>query len=379
MMHSPAHSPRQSLREAAAQAPLLAPARWRWLALGGALLWLYAAWAPWLIWGGQGPAPGELPTYTSPVGFPDITATHGIAPYLNPVLWGLLTPLGLLISPWLWSRRFRVVAAGAFAAWVVVTTLQVGLALAAVGLLATVERFSFLPPNGVGISLDFGVGLAVVAPALAWPAAVGVVRHAVEQIRTLEWRRVLEGGRRLTAAQNAPLEVHARVGLATGGAGIITVGVLIWAVSDLFMPWALEPCPDQLIVTCTGLPASQAMEIAALPARAYVDPQVFRYALPVLLAGGALMAIYVARRLQVNFRSCAWIATWLLVASAAVALGLIGTQQIVARGGIDGLKHLMPYPAGWVAVLGLGLGWLGLIPLVMVAFQEWRAQTHAPN
>ena len=92
-------------------------ARARWLALGGALLWLYASWAPWaIIIPHRALVPPE--PYVSPAGLP----AFGVIA-VDPTVLGIVSSVGLLLCPWLWSRRFRVVAAAIYLGWVVASSI----------------------------------------------------------------------------------------------------------------------------------------------------------------------------------------------------------------------------------------------------------------
>ncbi len=346
--------------------------RARWLALCGAVLWLCAAWAPWAIFIRQGPIAVPEP-YIGPAAFGALTPARALAPMLQPVLWGIITPLGLLICPWLWSRRFRVVAVWAYATWTALITLGTLLALAALGALIARSRFTLMPYQGAGIALDFGLPLALGTLALCWLAVRSLVPAARDFVRRDGWRRTLRGGQRLRAGYDAPAALHARAGLSAGGAGTITAGVLIWALAYLFMPWVLAPCAQTGVISgCLGVSGSGAMEVAAASATAWVDPRIFVYAMPILLVGSAVMTVYAVQRLQVNARLCIWLALWLALASATVALGLAGAAEVVARGGVGGMAHVTEVPAGPIAGLGVALGWLGLIPLVIAVYSERR-------
>jgi hypothetical protein len=351
--------------------------RSRWLALGGALLWLYAAWAPWGLL--VRPATGLARLYP-----PMLAAYAGAGPFtplLRPLLWQLLTPAGLLIAPWLWSHRFRVAASGAYALWAAVTILT--------GLVAAVVLFS-IPIGGTPIRLTapastgpssfaptLGLVVAVAALALIGLAAVRVVLYAREQVRQQGWRHAFQGGRRLAAQPGDPPEVHARAGLISGGVGAITAGVLIWALAFLFLPWVLFPCnTSQLGATCRGLSGREVMWLGAQPAAGFLDPEVFRSAVPVLLLVGGALTLYAAWRLPVNARLCWWLAGWLLAASGGVALGLAGTMQAV-QGNTSTGANLGTYPAGLIAAVGLALGWLGLIPLALAVYSGRKEQAGA--
>jgi hypothetical protein len=352
-----------------------AMAQARWLGLGGAVLWLYAAWAPWAIVILHRTLVAPEP-YISPAGLSQL----GLVPFaLSPVLLGIITPLGLLLCPWLWSRRFRVPATGAFMVWVALMSLVTLITLIGLGFALTPLPFSLLPPTGAGLSLDFGLLLALAVLALLWIAAIRLWRAAADQVRRVGLRRALQGERRERAPQDAPAAVFARVGLITGGAGSVTAGVVIWALSYFFMPWVLgEPCPENLIVVgCSGLSAADTTALAATPAGAFLDPRIFLYAFPILLGTSALMTIYAVQRLPINVPLCLWLACWLALVSATVALGWIGRTHLGTLSGVTASPAISITPAGAVAALGAGVGWLGFIPLLLAALSARREQAKA--
>jgi hypothetical protein len=338
-------------------------ARARWLALGGALLWLYASWAPWAIVIPHRALVAPEP-YVSPAGLP---AFGSIA--IDPTVLGIVSSIGLLLCPWLWSRRYRVVAGALYLMWAALASLTAVITLVGFAQVATTLPLSLTAPVGAGIAPDFGLIVVLGALALVWYAGLGLWRAALAQVRRVGLRATLRGERRERPTRDAPAEVFARTGLMGGGAGSVAAGVLIWALGYYLMPWVVgASCPETTIVVgCSGLSASDAVALAAAPAGAVLDPRVFLYAVPVVLAICGLLMIYAVRRLLINAVLCVWVGCWAASATLIEVLGWNGRGQAAgASGAIT--------PGGAVAGIGVGIVWLGLVPLVIAAIATWQAR-----
>jgi MFS family permease len=376
----PDSSPRTAAATSATDVRAAARPRWRiamspnGIAAGSALLWLYAAWAPWVVVSGsllqRTPIVVPLP-YADPPALAGLTGAHGLASALQPGTWGALTPLGLLICPWLWWPRARAVAASAFALWVAICTVLATVAAVALLGLLPANRLHLVPPGTDDALLDFGLLLALIALAAAWWASIALLTST---------RRVLrEHGRRAPSPDEHPAgeapRPPERTWMAANGPGIFTGGVVIWAAGYLFMPWALAPCGGAgVFAICSGVSAQGAMEVAAAPAAWLLDPLVFVYAVPVLLIGGTLLAVIGVYRAGLSGRLCVWMALWLALATATVALGLAGTAQVAAHGGSGATSDLSAYPAGVVATLGLVIAWIGEALLGIALYMRFVRQ-----
>ena len=344
--------------------------RARWLALGAGLFWLYAAWSPWALLR----APGASLSTLDLAALGAVSSANPLAVLLRPFWVGVVTPLGLILAPWLWSRRFHVIAGALYVLWAVLTLAQVAAGLIAVGgLVARGVPFALVaPPSGAGLAPDFGLALALAALALVCLAAARLASHTLFVVRRDGWRRAFEGGLRAQPRADAPLAAHARAGLINGGAGTLTAGALIWGLAFVWLPWIVAPC-DRVVSggRCPGVAARDVMDLAARPAVWVLDPAIFRSAIPVLAVVAGLMAIYAAWHLLVDWWLVAWLAAWLALASGLVALGLAGTSLLAHSGG-----DLSAYPAGVIAGFGVAVGWLGILPLLWAAYLNHREGIH---
>jgi hypothetical protein len=344
--------------------------RARWLALGGALLALYAWWAPWAIVIPRRALVAPEP-YVSPAGLPALD-TIAIA----PTVLGIVSSIGLLLCPWLWSRRFGVVAVALYLGWAVANSLTALIALIGFAGVIHALPLSLLAPVGAGIAPDFGFVLALLALALVWVAALGMWRAALARVRQVGLRAALRGERRERATRDAPEEVHARTGLMGGGASTVWAGVLIWALGYYLMPWVVAvSCPDTAVVVgCAGISSGDVVAVAAAPAGAVLDPRFFLYSVPLVLGICGLLMLYAVRRLLINTALCVWVGCWAATASLIVALGWIGRDHVQAQPAAAEAAAHASTPAAAVAAIGVGIVWLGLVPLIIAAVLTWRAR-----
>jgi hypothetical protein len=343
--------------------------RTRWLALAGALIWLYASWAPWAIIIPHRTLEWPEP-YISPAGLGAFTPVA-----VNSTLLGIVSSIGLLLCPWLWSRRFGVIASALYLGWVALASVTAVVTLLGYAQVATTLPLSLFAPVGAGVAPDFGLVLMLIGLALLWVVGLRLWRTARARVREVGMRAAVRGERRERPTHDAPAEVFARTGLMGGGAGAVTAGVLIWALGYYLMPWVVgASCPEQAIVVgCSGLSASDAVAIAAAPAGAVLDPRAFLYAVPVVLGICGLLMIYAVRRLLINTALCVWVGAWAASGSLIVALGWIGRDNPPEGRAILSLPPHAITPAGAVAATGVGIVWLGLVPLVIAAISSWRA------
>jgi hypothetical protein len=360
-------------------------ARWRWLALAGAALGFYAIWAPWALVNTR-----ALVLFSPHANFPNISPSTltgtSYAPgalssaLFNPVFLGWFSALGLLIVPFLWSRRFRPLAAGLFALWLVGVTLVL---LVAAGVIMPLVAGGQALVALDGTTPRVGMLAALLGLVAGWATVVPLVRDALRQVRGQTHEQGITGALprapRREVAEDAPSAVRAHAGLISGGAGTLTAGAVLWGISLLVLPWALGNCPasTQPGSSCAGLSAATAMAVASLPAAAWIDALVFQVGVPVLLVGGALLALAAAWRLSVNRRLCGWLAVWLALASGALALGMAGQAEVLAGTIPVGLTRPTPYSGNVLGEVGLACGWLALVPLIVAVVTRRRGEPTA--
>lgn len=347
--------------------------RWRWLALAGAVLAFYAVWAPWAIAVALGPfaVPNQGLFYCyllnlSPSALVCYAPMFNAGPLFGPIPVAWLTPLGLLVVPFLWSQRFRALAAGLLALWWLYVTATLLVAAAAfLPWLASGQAQLVLTNTAPRV----GALAAILGLSVGWLAEIRLLRDALRQVRVQGWPSVIPRVPRRGVPGDGSAAVRALSGLIRGGAGVLTAGLLVWVFSLLAQPWALGTCPQSTPVgsACPGLSAGLAMMAGAFPAQAWINPATFQLAIPVLLVGASALAIFAAWRLPVNARLCGWLAVWLAAATAATALGIIGAAAVVAGTSPIALDHPTPYSGYFLGEIGLALAWLGLVPLVVAA------------
>ncbi len=166
-------------------------ARWRWLALAGAALGFYAIWAPWALVNTR-----ALVLFSPHANFPNISPSTltgtSYAPgalssaLFNPVFLGWFSALGLLIVPFLWSRRFRPLAAGLFALWLVGVTLVL---LVAAGVIMPLVAGGQALVALDGTTPRVGMLAALLGLVAGWATVVPLVRAALREGK----RILLEG------------------------------------------------------------------------------------------------------------------------------------------------------------------------------------------
>jgi hypothetical protein len=158
--------------------------------------------------------------------------------------------------------------------------------------------------------------------------------------------------------------------------GALTLSALLFLIGIFIMPWATVNCTQMplFLGQCTGVNYAGATS-AGIRAYANVfDPLAARYAIPILLAGGALLVLLGVWGRDLFRRGGVWLVLWLLTATLFAVLGDLGAGAIVANPATYGL------PTGrWsgdsgiaVAFLGLLIGWGAALYLGILALRGRR-------
>jgi hypothetical protein len=339
----------------------------------GALLFAYAVWIPW-----------EIATFSVPNG--SNAPSVGVAVSLSVAtilrlatvtdqstaifLTSLFAVLGILLAPLLWRRSDSLLGAIAthlLGIWLLFATV---LTIEMRTLDATLLKgFSPQAVNGVaGVRYQYEIGfwLAIAALVLLW---VGIVLLLFSEWRMHAFWHGLPGpdGERSRAA--------------IPGTALLTLGLLIWAYGFLSAAWLTFNCTSVplLFGTCQGLDANAVMNTVINQAGVSqgtlilaVDPEVTRYAISLLLGGGALLVLFGAWQRARSLTYSIWATLWLITAIAFGALTYYGVTQLTAAGAQlpKGVTNVSSAVGVLATIVGLAFALIGLIPFWVVAFRR---------
>lgn len=345
---------------ATATAPVRSGIRWRWLvwifAVAGAVL---VACAVWLPWGSGTPtipgSGGQTQSLALQISAGDVDGVLSLAP------WSAVTVAGVLLCCLLslrGPRILRLLAQGCYLLW----------ALVALGVI-TPTLLTLLTANPVQIRSAQGSLQLTVAHTLR-PAMLltylGLLLALVASVLGfMELRRGAPA-----ASESGP--THRFAGRKLPASGLLILSAVLFLIGVFVMPWATVNCPQTplFLGQCTGVNYAGATSAGIRAYASFFDPLAARYAIPILLAGGAvLMALGVWRRDL--FRAGGfWLALWLLIATGFAILGDVGAGALIANPPAYGLPtgHWSGDSGIVVAFLGLLLGWgaalfLGILSL----------------
>lgn len=350
----------------------------RVLAFAAAILFAFAAWAPWVAgtfaYTFQG---GQRSTFDFSLdssyglmlllmrlrqGAQYVDLTTATQRYL--FVWGGVTSIGVLLAPLLWQRatqQGRRLALAAFVAWLAAATLAtLVLALTLLPFTPTLPPAAQIqitvPARGAGWGLVF----TVVALAALWYAASALLREARAEL----------GREDVAEASAEPVTRRHRL----GGAAL-SVGILVWAVGFFAVPWATVNCPSLPLTVnhftegaCGGLDSADALayQVAqGVSARTW-NIGAGIYPLYGILLGGALLLLAAIWLRPASRLVLGWASVWLLLATGAAFLAYRGVGFITthppalsaeASGAWNGATGVA------VTLLGLLLAWAAILPL----------------
>ena len=358
----------------------------RLLATVGAIALAYAMWLPWAVvslTNGDQLIAHQLLDVNTVVAAGVLRLGSAAHPLLTTsqmaVALAIFTMLGVLLAPLLWrpaDSLLGAIATHIFGLWVIFATVIV----IAINFLSPAELSRALGFNGVEavftLSADKtpGYWLAVVALAALWIAVIGLLAG--------EWRRHafwhLPG-----ADDDAPRSL-----IQLPGAGILNLGLIVWAIGYLVMGWAALNCAQTPLIagSCQGIPATQGVFVQIARASdgitlqgatdprmlVYLDPNIARYALGILLGVGAAMIFLGVWLRRVTRIFCVWAALWLILAVALVGVAYAGMSYIIAQPKQLGLPvGAWSLESGvWITLLGLILAIVGLAVLIAAALRR---------
>lgn len=347
----------------ATAAPQTSPRRARlWLtsrvlAMAGAVLFAISAWMPWFAVTGHATVNGlarEFRYEFSP------GAIDGPLGFFG---WSFLTIAGVLSLPFLWSRSrptLQFIGTLTFFAWTSSILLVGNYAF----LRATKSALTFVPETGFSniVAVDdpqrlsgfvlgeFAIGLAVLALALI---LIGPIPY-----------------RGQGDATGVPTLPSAR--LRIPGMGILTTGIVLWALGTLVLPWVSVGCPSVVLLAaqCSGLNYSGVLRLGISSTVLAFDPLAAVYAIPTLLAAGALLILIATWWGRITPTFCLWVTLWLAAAALFTALGAAGVRDATTNAARLGLPAgtWQPDSGGTLTVVALavvavatGVLWYGLL------------------
>jgi hypothetical protein len=349
----------------------------RLLATLGAILFAYAAWIPWELVTFRPDAGGQAPSLQVAVSLSAAT-TYRLATITDAqaavFLTSLLTVLGILLAPLLWRRSDSLLGAIAthlLGIWLLfVTVLAIQTRVVDTAVLRGLYQPAVSGILGVQYQYQAGFWLAVAALALLW---IGIALLLFS-----EWRMHafwhgwpgLEGDRSRAAIP---------------GTALLVLGLLIWAYGFLFTAWVTFNCSTEPLFfgTCRGMDANGVMsgvlgqpQVARGPLLLAVDPGVARYAISLLLGGGALLVLLGAWQRGTSRTYCLWATLWLLTAVGLGVFAYYGVTLLTAPGaqlpeGVTRVGGAIGIPATFI---GLALVLIGLIAFWIAALGRRREE-----
>lgn len=339
------------------------------LFLGGNLVFAVGAWLPWTTLIGYTGA--NTATYFDPGRASNLPLLGALGdPQSVLAAWSLLTILGLALAPLLTVRwpRWLVQAGHVLSGlWLLLATVV------AVALLIGLASGSYIPPIPCPPQLvcarpamssmpDVGFFLAPLGLLVAW---IGWALTTSSVWRS--WVSALERPRATFAEHRFENT-------------LFVTGLIIWALGFYSMPWITRNCGHFTLVIgeCTGINASGAVLVGLESTGTAFDPQIATYALPFLLALGALELFYLLTRGGLcTAVSRLWTAAWIVLALVIAHLALSGVGSIAHNPTRVGL------PTGaWTGDLGIVAGAFGLVLLtigLVVSFATARWRPDAPS
>src|SRR5262249_40707293 len=173
----------------------------------------------------------------------------------------------------------------------------------------------------VNVQYSYAIGywLAIAALALLW---IGILLLLLS-----EWRMH-------AFWQGVPSSEGERSRAPIPGTALLTLGLLVWAYGFLSAAWLTFNCTATPLFfgTCQGLDANGVLSTVLTRAGASqnslilaIDPAVARYAISLLLGGGALLVLLGAWQRARSLTYSIWATLWLLTAVAFAALTYYGT------------------------------------------------------
>jgi hypothetical protein len=321
----------------------------RLLATAGAILVAAAAWLPWVSVRVFDVAQADFLSGPLQLDPGDLAAS-----YFGGLVWAALTVLGMLIVPFLWLRprstKTPPLAPLCYVLWAVVFSFWGAMTVSYLVQPSTVRLVPELRSLLIStdhVQLMVGTWLGALGAMLAVVAALALVIGMLRLPQDLREPAASAHGRR-------PL------------VGALVFGVLLFWLGTLVLPWATVSCTAMPLFfgQCTGLPFSGALSSAIRTDVPGLDPLSAIYGVNILLSGAALLvlsAVFLGARSRYF---ALWTTLWLILATGCVALAGVGVRLVATAPADFGLRGVWSGDMGiFVALLGLALGWAGVIAL----------------
>jgi hypothetical protein len=236
-------------------------------------------------------------------------------------------------------------------------------------LVVDLSRRRAIGPVETGRAPGWGLLVAILALAAIGFAAVALLRERTPPATSA------------TTTPAAPDIRRAVGGWGLGGiagAALISLGVTLWALGFLALPWATVGCDTVpltvnhfILGACAGLDAGDVLGYLPQPwpptafDATFASPALGLYE---LLAGGGVLVLGAiwrgAWRMRLSSAARVWVAVWLGASSLAAAITMRGVSVVLAvrpRVSSSAITAVWRADMGLlVCVLGLVIGWLGL-------------------
>lgn len=344
----------------ATAAPQTAPRRTRlWLtarvlATAGAVLFAVGAWMPWEQVTGYTLANGNLQNYTLRISPGTVESIWG------EFAWDTLTIFGLLLLPLLWMRvrpAFALVEDALYTMWYVTLAVSTPLILqSASARLVPEMNLPDLIITGRGENLP-GFWIAFAGLLCALFASILLF---IDLARSKQQPRTTSAGRSVRARFRIP------------GMGILTTGIVLWALGTLVLPWVSVGCPSVVLLAaqCSGLNYSGVLRLGIFSGATAFDPLAAVYAVPTLLATGALLILLATWWSRITPAFCLWVTLWLAAAVLFTALAAAGVRYTIANAARLGLPTgtwqpdsggTLTIAALAVVAAGIAIMWYGVL------------------
>ena len=301
----------------------------RVFATAGAFLFAVGAWMPWFAVTGHVTINGLAQEFRYEL------APGAVDGPLGFFGWSFLTVAGVLSLPLLWSRSrpiLQLPGTLAFFAWTGLVLLVGNYAF----LLAPKSALSLVPETGLSqshiLALDALTEPRRLSGFVLGEIAIGVSFLAALLILIGPMPRRGQGAP--TVAPTLPSS-HFRI----PGMGILTTGIVLWALGTLVLPWASVGCPSVVLLAaqCSGLNYSGVLRLGISSGATAFDPLAAIYAIPTLLVAGALLILLATWWGRIGPAFCLWVTLWLAAAALFAALGAAGVRDATANAARLGL------------------------------------------
>lgn len=351
------------------------------LAVVASAAFMIATWMPWLVAtlssGDNGASASQTQiTWGGASGLSLIAHTPGLRQQFTataiPLIWDAIAVLGLLLGMLLWlpgERFWRRTVVFAYTLWALVATITT--ITTADGLFSSM-RVSLFPLPSDSISVlnphpGWGIWLACIALVLAWIASVLLLR----------------GGFRAQEENKKPLEAVRRTSVYIIGATIFTLGVFIWALGFMFIPWATVNCAGIIFSPthfvhgrCAGMDASDAI-VYGIAHGTHENASGFTATASIKIEEiivAALIAVLIVAWGRTSRARLSLPLGWLIVSTLLVVLGIYGAWAFLAAP----VSLSLASQGTWNPGVGIAIACAGLL-IAYAGAGQLLCSSNAPN